>query len=259
MSEDRHKETLTKPTATETLETQVTSKCSETSDQDFDSLLKEALAIAEEYAGGDKSTEPEKTVEDSTPAEIQGSVDGEDEAEKVSDIRRNIYVVKDDTSKDKVHSNDYESLQVPGMTKGKMNRRVTHERINGTGHSKGRTAHPLLAGVPFNASIFFVLIVIYFEVLFHINRFGADDGYLLNIILFAIIVGCVCSVFVQLFSPKVNYIIAIVITSVLTVFYLAHLIYNSVFNNYLSIVGTIQYGNQAADNAATVAENKEDM
>ena len=41
----------------------------------------------------------------------------------------------------------------------------------------------------------------------------------------------------------------------LTVFYLAHLIYNSVFNNYLSIVGTIQYGNQAADNAATVAEN----
>ena len=201
MSEDRHKETLTKPTATETLETQVTSKCSETSDQDFDSLLKEALAIAEEYAGGDKSTEPEKTVEDSTPAEIQDSVDGEDEAEKVSDIRRNIYVVKDDTSKDKVHSNDYESLQVPGMTKGKMNRRVTHERINGkdnsegkmdgTGHSKGRTSHPLLAGVPFNASIFFVLIVIYFEVLFHINRFGADDGYLLNIILFAIIVGCV--------------------------------------------------------------------
>ena len=166
MSEDRHKETLTKPTATETLETQVMSKHSEASDQDFDSLLKEALAIAEEYAGSDKSTEPEKTVEDSTPAEIQGSVDGEDEAEKVSDIRRNIYVVKDDTSKDKVHSNDYESLQVPGMTKGKMNRRVTHERINGkdnsegkmdgTGHSKGRTSHPLLAGVPFNASIFFV-------------------------------------------------------------------------------------------------------
>ena len=263
MSEDRRKETLTKPTATETLETQVTSKRLETSDQDFDSLLKEALIIAEEYVGGEKSTEPEKNVEDSTPAEIQGNVDGENEA--VSDIRRNIHVVKDDTSKDKVHSNDYESLQVPGMTKGKMNRRVTHERINGkdtskgktdgTGHSKGRAAHALLAGVPFNASIFFVLIVVYFEVLFHINRFGADDGYLLNIILFAIIVGCACSVFVQLFSPKVNYIIAIVITSVLTVFYLAHLIYNSVFNNYLSIVGTIQYGNQAADNAATVAEN----
>ncbi len=45
MSEDRHKETLTKPTATETLETQVTSKCSETSDQDFDSLLKEHLPL----------------------------------------------------------------------------------------------------------------------------------------------------------------------------------------------------------------------
>ncbi len=290
MSEDRHKETLTKPTATETLETQVMSKHSEASDQNFDSLLKEALTIAEEYAGSDKSPEPEKTVEDSTPEEIQGHVGNEktkdtkeyveekvftgtnknvsveaEAGEEVYKLRRNIHVVKDDTSKDKVHSNDYESLQVPGMTKGKMNRRVTHEKINckdnsegkmdGVGHSKGRTSHPLLAGVPFNASILFVLIVIYFEVLFHINRFGADDGYLLNIILFAIIVGCVCSVFVQLFSPKVNYIIAIVITSVLTVFYLAHLIYNSVFNNYLSIVGTIQYGNQAADNAATVAEN----
>ena len=263
MSEDRRKETLTKPTATETLETQVTSKRLETSDQDFDSLLKEALIIAEEYVGGEKSTEPEKNVEDSTPAEIQGNVDGENEA--VSDIRRNIHVVKDDPSKDKVHSNDYESLQVPGMTKGKMNRYVTREdrkpKDNRPGDVddeealKARNHHPLLAGVPFNASIFFVLIVVYFEVLFHINRFGADDGYLLNIILFAIIVGCVCSVFVQLFSPKVNYIIAIVITSVLTVFYLAHLIYNSVFNNYLSIVGTIQYGNQAADNAATVAEN----
>lgn len=290
MSEDRHKETLMKPTATETLETQVTSKHSEASDQDFDSLLKEALTIAEEYAGSDKSAEPEKIVEDYTTAEIQDHVGNEktkdtkeyveekvftgtnknvsveaEAGEKDYKLRRNIHVVKDDTSKNKVHSNDYESLQVPGMIKGKMNRRVTNERINGkdnsegkmdgAGHSKGRTSHPLLAGVPFNASIFFVLIVIYFEVLFHINRFGADDGYLLNIILFAIIAGCVCSVFVQLFSPKVNYIIAIVITSVLTIFYLAHFIYNSVFNNYLSIVGTIQYGNQAADNAATVAEN----
>lgn len=244
MSEDRHKETL---------------------DQDFDSLLKEALTIAEEYAGGEKSTEPEKIVEDSTPAEIQGNVDDEDEAEAVSDIRRNIHVVKDDSSEDKTHSNDYESLQVPGMTKGKMNKRVIREDrkpkdnqpvdADGEEALKARNHHPLLAKVPFNTTIFYVLVVIYFEVMFHINRFGADDGYLLNIILFAIIVGCVCSVFIQLFSPKVNYIIAIVITSVLTVFFLAHLIYNSVFNNYLSIVGTIQYGNQAADNAATVAEN----
>lgn len=154
MSEDRHKETLMKPTATETLETQVMSKHSEASDQDFDSLLKEALTIAEEYAGSDKSAEPEKTVEDSTPEEIQGHVGNEktkdtkeyveekvftgtnknvsveaEAGEEVYKLRRNIHVVKDDTSKDKVHSNDYESLQVPGMTKGKMNRRVTHEKL----------------------------------------------------------------------------------------------------------------------------------
>ena len=37
--------------------------------------------------------------------------------------------------------------------------------------------------------------------------------------------------------------------------FIAQYVYHSVFNNYLSVIGTIKFGNQAVDNADTVISN----
>lgn len=107
--------------------------------------------------------------------------------------------------------------------------------------------------------LIFTVLMLYYELLFHGMNFGMDDGNIVQIVVFAIVFGGICGVLTGIFPAIVNKIIATILTLFTGVLFVAQYVYHSVFNNYLSIVGTIKFGNQAADNADTVISNMKDQ
>ncbi len=103
--------------------------------------------------------------------------------------------------------------------------------------------------------ILFTTMLLYYELLFHGLNFGIKAGNVLLIAIFALVGGGVLGIITNVFSVIVNKIIATVLALFIGVLFVAQYVYHSVFNNYLSVMGTIRFGNQAADNADTVLSN----
>ena len=87
------------------------------------------------------------------------------------------------------------------------------------------------------------------------KRQDGNIGNIVQIIIFALVGGGVCGIITNVFPVIVDKIIATVLTLFIGILFVAQYIYHSVFNNYLSVMGTIRFGNQAADNADTVISN----
>lgn len=109
--------------------------------------------------------------------------------------------------------------------------------------------------IPFHTTILFILLVMYYELIFHTYHFGPADGNIGNILLFSIVTGSFISIFTNLFSQTVNRILATCFTCLLSLVFIIQFLYHAVFNNYMSFVGTLQYSKQAADNFDTVLVN----
>ncbi len=103
--------------------------------------------------------------------------------------------------------------------------------------------------------ILFTAMLLYYELLFHGLNFGIKAGNVLLIAIFALVGGGVLGIITNVFPVIVNKIIATVLALFIGVLFVAQYVYHSVFNNYLSVMGTIRFGNQAADNADTVLSN----
>ena len=103
--------------------------------------------------------------------------------------------------------------------------------------------------------ILFTAMLLYYELLFHGLNFGIKAGNVLLIAIFALVGGGVLGIITNVFPVIVNKIIATVLALFTGVLFVAQYVYHSVFNNYLSVMGTIRFGNQAADNADTVLSN----
>ncbi len=103
--------------------------------------------------------------------------------------------------------------------------------------------------------ILFTTMLLYYEILFHGINFDIGDGNIVLIVIFALVCGGVCGIITNVFPVTVNKIIATGLTLFIGVLFVAQYVYHSVFNNYLSVMGTIRFGNQAADNADTVISN----
>ena len=103
--------------------------------------------------------------------------------------------------------------------------------------------------------ILFTAMLLYYELLFHGLNFGIKAGNVLLISIFALVGGGVLGIITNVFPVIVNKIIATVLVLFIGVLFVAQYVYHSVFNNYLSVMGTIRFGNQAADNADTVLSN----
>lgn len=103
--------------------------------------------------------------------------------------------------------------------------------------------------------ILFTVMLLYYELFFHGINFSVGDENTIFILLFAVTGGAVYGILTGIFTPVVNKIIATVLALFTGVLFVAQNVYHSVFNNYLSVMGTIQFGNQAADNADTVWAN----
>lgn len=109
--------------------------------------------------------------------------------------------------------------------------------------------------IPFNSTILFAFIVLYYELVFHVYHFGTIDINLANIILFSIVTGCLFSIFTNLFFPVINRILAVSFTCLLALIFIIQFLYYAVFHNYISFWGTLQYTSQAMDNFDTILLN----
>lgn len=85
------------------------------------------------------------------------------------------------------------------------------------------------------SQFYFPVILIYFEVIFHIFVFNGISANIVFPVLFALAAGLVLSVIVSLFSARTNKAVAIVLTSVLAVWYSVQLVYHHIFKAFLAI------------------------
>lgn len=122
-------------------------------------------------------------------------------------------------------------------------------------HSKNVVADMKMYLGKWSGWILFTVMLLYYEILFHGLNFDIGDGNIVLIVIFALVGGGICGIITNVFPVTVNKIIATVLAMFIGVLFVAQYVYHSVFNNYLSVMGTIRFGNQAADNADTVISN----
>lgn len=122
-------------------------------------------------------------------------------------------------------------------------------------HSKNVVADMKMYLGKWSGWILFTVMLLYYEILFHGLNFDIGDGNIVLIVIFALVGGGICGIITNVFPVRVNKIIATVLAMFIGVLFVAQYVYHSVFNNYLSVMGTIRFGNQAADNADTVLSN----
>lgn len=95
--------------------------------------------------------------------------------------------------------------------------------------------------------VFIVLFFLYCELLFHFVRFGTVSSDLSYKILFSMMGGVVVSFLIGWFKNRIAKVITALVMMVVTLYYVAQIIYSGVFSTYLSLWGTKDVAGQALD------------
>lgn len=101
--------------------------------------------------------------------------------------------------------------------------------------------------------IYMVAFLAFFETLFHMLRMGDNGENLALKLHFAIFYGVILGTIITIIPEKVAGVTTVILTAVITVYYIAQLIYSGVFNTYLSISGTFHVATQALDFTDVIA------
>ena len=94
---------------------------------------------------------------------------------------------------------------------------------------------------------YFPLALIFMEVAFHIVSFKSISPSIIVPILFAIPIGLITGIICNLFSKKVNYILASVFSVLYALFFCAQIVYHGVFKTYLAPFSMLGVADQAFD------------
>ena len=108
---------------------------------------------------------------------------------------------------------------------------------------------------PYSTVLYFMGLMIYYELLFHGFFFGLGNGNTFRILLISIILGGCVGLFTGLFPKVVNHILTIVGTLIISVIFMIQFLYHAVFQNFCAFFGLLKYTNQAADNFDVVLLN----
>lgn len=105
------------------------------------------------------------------------------------------------------------------------------------------------------APFYFLIVMVYMELVFHIYNFHKIDLNTIGIILFsasfALLTGFLCSVF----PAKVNRILATFFTLLFSIYFCVQIVYHAVFQNYLSLSAMLGVAGQALDYQDTIMKN----
>lgn len=84
--------------------------------------------------------------------------------------------------------------------------------------------------------LFFPLVFVYLEFMFHLGVYEKFDRYIIFPILFGAAFGCIISLLTSLFNKLVNTIIAYFVTVLACVYFNVQLVYYKIFDTFLSLV-----------------------
>ena len=90
-------------------------------------------------------------------------------------------------------------------------------------------------------------LLLYFELLFHLKRFGFGGDNLGYKLLFGLFYGLAFGIVVSLLPRIVAIIMTFVFTAFFTIYFLVQVVYSGVFSTYLSVAGSIKMTGQAFD------------
>lgn len=121
-----------------------------------------------------------------------------------------------------------------------MNREKVLEKMRSKDKACKRT-------MKISPEIFFVCFVVLLELMFHLMRFGFTGKSLVYKLLFGGFYGLLLGIVVSLIARTAGRITGFFMVLVITIYYIAQLIYSGVFDTYLSLSGTIGVAGQALD------------
>ncbi len=98
-----------------------------------------------------------------------------------------------------------------------------------------------------SVEMYFILLIVFFEMFFHFIRLGLTGENLIFKILFAVFFGSTIGIIINLFSEKVSKVLTFIFTIIITIYFIAQIIYSGVFSTYLSLFGTMAVATQALD------------
>ena len=99
----------------------------------------------------------------------------------------------------------------------------------------------------FTTIVYFSLLLVYLEVIFHILMFHNIRFSLIYPILFALTLGTVLGTICRLFKRQVNRILMVTFTAILCVLFCSEVIYKGFFDTYYALFGVLGVAGQALD------------
>ncbi len=115
----------------------------------------------------------------------------------------------------------------------------TRSQGTGTGRRKKRRR--------FTTIVYFSLLLVYLEIMFHIFMFHNIRFALIYPILFALTLGTLLGTICRLFNRKVNRILMIVFTALICILFCAEMIYKGFFDTFFALFGILGVAGQALD------------
>ena len=104
-------------------------------------------------------------------------------------------------------------------------------------------------------AIYFAILMLYLEMVFHVYSFHEIDLNVIAIILFGSAVGLLFGFICTIFPTKANRVLSIIMTMVLSIYFCVQIVYKGVFQNYLSLSAMMEVAGQAMDFGDTIWVN----
>ncbi len=103
--------------------------------------------------------------------------------------------------------------------------------------------------------VYFSLLLIYLEAVFHIYEFKALSGSLFFIVLFSVMAGAFLGAAAELLRGKASYLFSFAATVILCVFFCAEMVYKEVFQKFLALFSMMNMAGQALDFLDVIGKN----
>ncbi len=95
--------------------------------------------------------------------------------------------------------------------------------------------------------VYFSIAILYLEMVFHIYEFRSLSGGFFFMTLFSVMGGVLIGALIGKMRERAAYIVTIVVTAALCLFFCAEIVYKSVFQKFLALFSMLGVAGQAFD------------
>ena len=103
--------------------------------------------------------------------------------------------------------------------------------------------------------VYFSIVILYLEMVFHIYEFRSLSGGFFFMTLFSVMGGVLIGALIGKMRERAAYIVTIVVTAVLCLFFCAEIVYKSVFQKFLALFSMLGVAGQAFDFMDVIGKN----